>query len=192
MHARFHRCDLAFLVPIAGATGLFIAIGSCDEKPELPKEDAPPVRPIEIDVKHTARIQAGGRSFTLANLVLVLQHDHAHGGMMGVTLSTTQPGQDGSRMIFGSLERADSIDELAKTHIDFGGAAMFDAQGNGVFTSLGAYLPKAAEIRITSHDTAQAQGTIHGQFYRFKTDLPTLHPNVVTVNGTFSAKLVER
>lgn len=192
MQSRRRRHISAFVISIIGAAGPFAALAGCDDKPELPKEEPPAVRPVEIDIKHSARIKAGDRTLTLANLVLVLQPDPVRGGTMGVTLSSSRPALDGSRMIFGTFETADSIDDLAKMDIDFAGTAIYDVMGSGIFTPLGAYLPKSATIRITSHDLDQVQGTIRGEFYRHKPAQPTLHPAVVNVEATFSAKLVRR
>ena len=52
---------------------------------------SPVVRPIEIDIKHSARIKIADRTLTLANLVLVLQRDPVRSGSMGVTLSSSRP-----------------------------------------------------------------------------------------------------
>lgn len=173
------------------AIGALCAFANCDDQPELPKEEKKPaVRPIEIDVAHAARVKAD-RAFTIANIVLVLQLDPAH-AMTGVTLSTSRPGLDGTRLIFGAYEKIASIDDLAEKDIDFVGSAFFDAQGNGIFTPLGAYQPKSAALHITSHTKDEAQGTIRGEFYQFKLGAPALHPPVITVEATFNAKLIQR
>ena len=109
---------------------------------------------------------------------------------MGVTLASSQPAADGSRMTFGTFEKAESLEALARNSIDFGGAAIYDPRGNGVFTPLGAYQPKLATLRITSHDETQASGTIRGEFYHFKPGQTTLRPTVIPIEATFSAKLI--
>lgn len=173
------------------ATGALVHLAGCDDQPELPPEDPPKIRPIEVDVKHSAQIKAD-RAFTIANLVLVLQSDPVSGGSMGVTLSTARPALDGSRLIFGTFEKADTVEALARQDIDFAGPAILDAHGNGIFTPLGAYVPKLARLRITSHGQDQAAGTIAGDFYHYKLAQPALRPPVVHLDVTFSAKLVKR
>ena len=102
MRSRRRRRLSASRISIIGAAVSFAALAGCDNQPELPKEETPVVRPVEIDIKHSARIKAEDRTLTLANLVLVLQPNPVRGGFMGVTLSSSRPALDGSRMIFGT------------------------------------------------------------------------------------------
>lgn len=181
--------DSHVLVAITAAAIVRLAVGCDDDQPELPPEDAPAVRAIEVDVEHFARIKAD-RSFTIANLVLVLQPDRVEGGSMGVTLSSVPSAADSSRMTFGTFEKADSLEDLSRINIDFGGAALYDPHGNGIFTPLGAYQPKLATLRITSHDKYQASGTIRGEFHHFKPGQSSLRRSVIPIEATFSAKLI--
>jgi hypothetical protein len=181
-----HRHALLIVVATFGACGSI----SCDrDEPELPPEDAPAVRSVDFDIDHFARIKAD-RTFTIANLVLVLQLDRAAGGSMGVTLSSAQPAADGSRMVFGTFEKAASLEDLARKDIDFGGAAFYDPRGNGIMTPLGTYQPKLATIRINAHDENHVSGTIRGEFHHFKPGQTTLRSTVIPVEATFSAKLI--
>ncbi|HKQ47183.1 MAG TPA: hypothetical protein VJZ71_03825 [Phycisphaerae bacterium] len=177
------------IVAFTAACGAWSATGCENDEPELPPEQAPAARAIEFDIQHVARIQAD-RSFSVANLVLVLQPDRGSGGSMGVTLTTSQPAADGSRLTLGTFEKAESLEALARNTIDFGGAALYDPRGNGIFTPLGAYQPKLASIRISSHDESQVSGTIRGDFYHFKPGQTTLRPSVIFIEAAFSAKLI--
>lgn len=173
------------------AIGALCAFANCDDQPELPREEKKPaIRPIEIDVAHAARVRAD-RAFTIPNIVFVLQPDPAR-AMTGVTLTSSRPGIDGTRLIFGSYEKIASIDDFAEKDIEIVGSSFFDPQGNGIFTPLGAYQPKSATLRVTSHTKDEAQGTLRGEFFQFKLGAPALHPTVVSIEATFSAKLIER
>ena len=183
------RFDWHVIIAFAAACGAWSASGCDDDEPELPPDDDPAVRPVEPDLANFASIKAD-RSFTVANLVFVLQPDRTQGGLMGVTLASSRPAADGSRMAFGTFEKAESLEALARTTIDFGGVAIYDLRGNGIFTPLGAYQPKLATLRITAHDDARVSGTIRGEFYDFKPGQTTLRPPVISLEVSFAARLI--
>ena len=180
-------CHRHALLAILLAHGAGASCGR--DEPELPPDDAPAAQSPEFDIEHFATSRAD-RSFTIANLVLVLQPDRVEGQSMGVTLSGAQPAVDGSRLVFGTFEKADSLEGLTRKDIDFGGVAIYDPRGNGIFTPRGAYQPKLATIRINTFDTNQASGTIRGQFHHFKPGQTTFRPSVVPIEANFYAKLI--
>lgn len=181
--------DWQVIIVITATCGAWSATGCDSDEPELPPDDAPAAQSVGFDLEHFARIKAD-RSFTLVNLVLVLQPDRVQGGSMGVTLTTSQPAADGSRMTFGTFAAAESVEALARNTIDFGGTAIYDPRGNGFFTPLGVYQPKLATLRITAHDDSQASGTIRGEFYHYKPGQAKLRPPVIPLEAAFIAKLI--
>jgi len=170
---------------------LFFQAG-CDESADLPPpKQAPPKPAIEVDASMAARIEAD-RRITIGHLALVLQHDPADAARMVVTLTSTQPEQDGSRLVLGSFERASSSQQLADRSIYLTTGPRLDLRGNGIFTARVAYQPKFATMKIGAYHGTVARGTISGEFYRFDLLRPTARPRVIQVRGEFRAAAIER
>jgi hypothetical protein len=127
---------------------------------------------------------------TLGQLVLVLQRDPLAADSLAFSLTTFEPGPDGSRVIFGTFARTDSIAGLTKSDIRVTSTSFLNLRGNGVFTSAAAYQPKSVDLRITSINEQEAQGSFSGQFYRFSTARPSARSEVIEANGTFTAALI--
>lgn len=174
---------------IAAMLGCF-AVAGCEDQPPPPAERVgqPNALPA-IDYEHSATIRAD-RQLRITNLVLVLQRSPLRPNEMGVSLTTTRTGPDGSRLIFGTFVRARSIDELAESDIHLSTGPVFNPNGSGIFTSLAAYQPKFVTLRITAFDEKEARGSFSGDFYRFSTVRPVARPDVIEIKATFLAALI--
>ncbi len=184
--------QLALAVAVIGAS-------SCGDESEMPPppDDAPTsvqnpaIKPIEFDPKRYITIKAD-RSFTIANLIFVVQGDPLAAGTFGITLTTSRPAPDGSRLTFGTIDSAANLDALTKKTLRFGGGSLLDPTGDGVFTSIAIYQPKFANLRITAIDKQEVRGVLSGEFYRFNTTTPTARPAVLNLTGEFIAARIDR
>jgi hypothetical protein len=176
---------LALLLAVAMLT-------ACEEKPELPpqKPDQPASQPV-IDPQCIMTLRAD-RVVTLAQLVLVLQRDPLEPDSLGFSLTTLRPGPDGSRVIFGTFVRTNSVAGLTKAEVHLTSTAILNLRGNGIFTSTAVYQPKSVDLHITSFNEKEAQGSFSGQFYHFLTTRPAVRPEVIEATGTFTAALIVR
>ncbi|MCZ6699084.1 MAG: hypothetical protein O7D94_09165 [Planctomycetota bacterium] len=172
---------------------LHVLVSGCEEEtgppPDLPKKKEK--KPV-VDVKHSAVIQAD-RRFSIPNMAIVFQVDSIGSGEMGVSLTTLRPAPDGSRLIFGTFQKAETIKELEQRPILFSGSRMFLPNQNGIFTQFAAYGPKSATLTITSLEDEEASGTLEGEFYRWP--LPSAiaaRPTVVDLTVRFSAVVIVR
>ncbi|HVP12314.1 MAG TPA: hypothetical protein VMV94_14140 [Phycisphaerae bacterium] len=174
---------VALQIPWALAAG-------CEEE-QLPPPRSPATAPAaaELDRKHTASIKAD-RNYVIPNLQFVVQRDPVGTDMTGFTLLSTRPGPDDSRLLFGTTQNLSSLDKLTSIDIRFAGARLLDPHGNGIFTTLACYQPKFVTLKIRKVDAGEAQGTLSGEFYRFKTVTPTAKPDVVRLEATFTAVLI--
>jgi hypothetical protein len=169
--------------------------GGCDDEPALPPEvvnatSQPEPQPV-IDLAHTISIQAD-KHFALANIVLVVQRDPMDAGSLGVSRVTSRPGQDGSRLTFGTYARAAEVSELVKQDLSFSTGPILIPNSSSVETPIAVYQPKMATLRITSIKEGEASGSLSGEFYQFKRLQPAKKPAVVTIKASFSAKLIVR
>ncbi|MBN2561128.1 MAG: hypothetical protein JXQ75_09380 [Phycisphaerae bacterium] len=126
----------------------------------------------------------------ITNLALVFQKDPLRPDSWGVSLTTVRPGLDGSRMIFGTMVRAASIDRLRNRDIHLSSGPMLNPRGSGVFTSLATYQPKFVTLRITEFDDKEARGSFSGEFYRFSRARPATRPEVIEADARFAALLI--
>lgn len=145
----------------------------------------------DTDRVHAATLHADRQIF-VPNLLFVVQRDLSGSGSTGLTLMSSRPGADGSRMIFGTSQNVASLDRLAGLEIRVGGYRLFDSRGNGVFTSMVAYQPKAVTVSVNKVAEGEVGGTISGDFYRFQAFRAAGAPDIVRVEGTFTAVLIVR
>ena len=174
--------------------GTLLGAWGCEEQPELPPEAANAAKPAaqpEIDLKHTASFQLD-RNITLTNLVLVLQNDPTTPNSLAVSLVTSRPGQDGSRMAFGTFVRAGDLRELIGREIHLSSGPLLSENANAIHTPMSTYQPKLVTLRITSARDQEAGGTFSGDFYRFSRLLPAARPEVVSGKASFTAILIVR
>jgi len=167
-------------------------LGACEEEPELPPHKPDQATSLPTVGPQCAVTFRADRSITLGQLVLVLQRDPLDSNSLGFSLTTLRPGADGSRMIFGTFVRADSVAGLTKSEIHLTSSSFLNPRGNGIFTAAAAYQPKLVTLRITSITEGEAAGTFSGDFYRFPTSRPAVRPEVIQANGTFTAALMMR
>lgn len=168
-----------------------ILSGGCEKKRPAPANTAPQEAPLEIDLDHMARIKAD-RRFSLTNIVLIVQADPAGGSSVALSLGTSQPLADGSRMIFAGYERGLDIENMSGKTIDFGGSALLDPTSNGIYAVTDFYQPKNAVLTFGASTGTTQAGTIEGDFYHFRTLLPGDRPKVVPVKIDFKARLIIR
>jgi len=173
---------LITLLPLAG----------CEESPGVPPLTSRAAEiPVEVDHLHAATLHAD-RQIVVPNLVFVVQRSSTEAGVVGLTLLTSRPGPDGSRLVFGTSQNLAGPDRLTGLKLQFGGRSLFDPSGNGVFTVTVAYQPKFASITITKVLDTEVSGTISGEFHRFRALHGKNHADVIQVEGTFRAALVLR
>ena len=172
-------------------TIVFLLAGGCDDTPELPPENGMKKPPPETtqDFDHFASV-TGDQRCTIPHLALVLQHDRD--GSLGLTLLSRQPGPDGSRILFGTLERVAAPGDLVGREIDFGGAPRIDPRGNGIFTPIAIYHPKLATFTIQKLDDQEATGVIRGTFHKFRAALPGIRPEDANLEIHFNAKVISK
>ncbi len=174
--------------------GCWLSTIACEEEfvpPPEPQPQASALTGLEVDVKHNARI-SGDQSFLIPNIQLIIQQDRANAGSLGLTLWSARPSPDGARLLFGTFAPAGSLARLTKTPVDLGGGRFFNPQGNGIFSAIVAYQPKLARLEITEWTEQEATGRIKGEFYRFRTVMPTARPEVVELEIRFSAAVLVR
>ncbi len=171
----------------------FFASVGCEEEITLPPEEEEVVtKPLaERDRRYSANIQAD-RQIIVANLALVLQPDPLDPKSMALTLTTTRPGLDESRMVLGTFVPAGQTADLTITDLHFSSFPLFEPRGNGVFTARAAYQPKFATLGFDAIDETEAHGTFSGEFYRFSMERPTLRPEVVTIEARFVAAVIHK
>lgn len=169
-----------------------------DEIPPPPMEEEaevdtakPAIKPIEMDPRHNITFNAD-RTVTIPNLILVIQNSPAMGDAYGLTLTCSRTAIDGSRLVFGSVETAPSLEELIKDNIRFAAGPMLNPTGNGVFTSTTVYQPKFTSMKINSLDKAEARGILSGDFYRFSLATPLAKPTILKAEASFSAAVVRK
>ncbi len=132
------------------------------------------------------------RQIVIPNLLFVVQRDPGGSDVTGLTLISSQPAPDGSRMTFGTSQNVANLDRLTGLQMNLGGHRLLDPRGNGVFTSFSAYQPKFATITITKVGENDVSGSVSGEFYRFRALQPAQRPDTVNVEGAFSAVLIIR
>jgi len=177
------------------ALGLGLGLlATCDRRPSVPpalrkKYASPPA----IDATCIATVLAGSR-FTIPNIALVLQVAPTGSDATGISLVSTAPGPDGSRLIFGTFEESASLESLEQTSVHFsGGGPTWMPGGNGIFTAFAAYKPKLATMQINHHSNHRVRGTIEGTFYRWPLpQAPVARPTIVEVRVSFTAAVVIR
>lgn len=182
------------LIHCVTAAGLaLLASVGCEEKITLPPDEEEVVtKPLaELDRRYSANIQAD-RQIILANLALVLQPDPFDPKSMAITLTTTRPGPDESRMVLGTFVPAGRLANLTKSDVHFSSFPLFEPRGNGVFTPRTAYQPKFATLSFSAVDETEAHGTFGGEFYRFSMERPTMRPEVVKLQATFVAAVIHK
>lgn len=176
------------------AVALLLLVSGCEEQPEIPPEaleNAAPKSKLEIDRAHAITLQLD-RPIILTNIVLVVQKDPTNPGSLAVSLVTSRPGEDDSRLAFGTFEPADSVDDLLDREIRFSSGSYLSEHTSAVHTAVATYQPKMVALRITSAKDQEARGTLSGEFYRFQRLHPTVRPDVVAGTGTFTALLIVR
>lgn len=177
------------------ALGLCLGLlATCDRRPSVPpqlknRHAAPPA----IDPTCIATVLADSQ-FTIPNIALVLQVAPTGSDATGVSLVSTAPGLDGSRMIFGTFEDSASLESLEQTSVHFsGGGPTWMPGGNGIFTPFAAYKPKLATMQINHHGDHRVRGTIEGTFYRWPLpQAPVARPTIIEVRVSFTAAVVIR
>ncbi|MFQ5430776.1 MAG: hypothetical protein ACE5E1_10745, partial [Phycisphaerae bacterium] len=182
--APMHR----WIVNLALSAALIWGAAACDDTAPPPAEAPTPKPAYRIDPQMVAHIRSD-RRFTVTGLVFVLQPDGVGAGDLGLSLVSAETNADGSRLVFGTFERASSLEQLAQRDIDLASGPHLNLGGNGVFTTTTAYQPKFARLRITAQDDEQVSGTISGEFYRFDRLRPYARPRVIDVDITFVASL---
>lgn len=176
---------------VAVQLACFALAGCEDEPPPPPNKEETNKQFPEIDERFSATIHAD-RQIRLTNLAFVLQRDPMDPKSLGVSLTTTRPGADGSRLIFGTFVRGSSIATVAKSKIYLSAGPLFNPHGSGIFTGLAAYQPKFAALTITAFDEGEVRGTFSGDFYRFSMVRPSMQPKIIEVNATFVAALITK
>ena len=180
-------------IVLIGVVGLWCVEG-CDEEPDLPPRTADTTTrpaPPGIDVRHKASIQAD-RHLTLANMVLVIQGDPADANSLAVSLVTSRPAEDGSRMAIGTFARARAVGELVDQEIHLSSVPVLSESASSIRTTLAMYQPKAAILRITAISGQEVTGEFSGEFYRFQALQPAKRPETVSVKATFTALLITK
>ncbi len=166
------------------------SLGCEDDPPDLPPPSNKPSQPaVTIDAKGVASIKAD-RMMTVPKVALFLKKDPTAPGRMAVTLKSMQPAPDGTRFVFGSMERLDSLKELMNGSVDMSTAPMLDPRGNGIFTTARAYQPKLASLVVLERNGDEVSGKISGDFNRFQRNAPPTKPEVVPLEMAFTATLV--
>jgi len=179
-----HPMLLACLIATA------LGLGCEDDAPDLPpSRNRSPQPPASIDAKGVARIKAD-RMFIVPTVALFLKNDATAPGRMVVTLKSMEPAPDGSRFVFGSMERLASLEELMSRSVDMSTSPKLDLQGNGVFTPARAYQPKLATLVVLERNGDEVRGTVTGDFNMFPLNAPRMKPEVVALEMSFTATLV--
>lgn len=175
---------------VAG-TALVLWLPACEEDVELPPENSPRAVAAEPpDLKHAATIRAD-RTISIPSVILVVQFERTS-GELAMTLTSRQPAGDGSRLVFGAFEKAKELKELVGKEVSFGGGPFLDPTGAGVFTPICSYQPKLAALRLTRVEGDEAEGRFSGDFYVFNPTRPKLKPDVIRMEGTFAARIVQK
>ncbi len=175
---------------VSVAPSMSAIVCGCDEQAEGPAaKPQETVAAADYDFEHFAIINAD-RRIEIANMVFIVQPDPL-GGIL-VSLTATRPGPDGSRIRFGEYSEAVSLAALAKNGLDVAGGPRSNPRGSGVFNILHGYQPKLARMRIDFFDAKEVQGSIKGEFYHFTLHDPAAKPQVIEVDISFTAKLVDR
>lgn len=177
---------------MCAALALVYTSGCEDEIPPPPEEDAAAQsKEIEIDLEHRARFSAD-REVSFHNCVLVWQPDPADSAASALSLTTSMAAPDGSRFIFGTFVNALTLERVMQMEVDFVSSAIFDAMGNGIFTSSAVYQPKSARLKIEKIEEGSVEGKLSGEFHHFRLARPALRPDAIKGELRFKARLMDR
>jgi len=171
---------------------VLLLLAGCEEPPSVPPPTSrAPETPPEVDRVHVATLRAD-RQIIVPNLLFVVQRGSPDSTIAGLTLMTSRPSPEGSRLIFGTSQNLTGPGQLAGLEMRFGGASLLDIRGNGIFMTVTAYQPKFVTIVVNKVLEGEVSGTISGEFYRFRAFQGRGHPEVVRAEGTFRAVLIVR